>query len=120
MSSAGREAAVSFVLGWSSDDDSTRSLEASTAPCSPRLKRDKMAVSMSAVANGGPGMTARDESEGGGDRSESSGEGASAEASYRNSEEEEGLEELMRLGIFLENHEVQEKTVDGLSSVGWI
>lgn len=66
-------------------------------------------------------MTMCDESEGGGDRSESGGQSASAGAeSNRNSEQEEGLEELKRLGIFLENHEVQEKTVDGLSSVGWI
>lgn len=34
--------------------------------------------------------------------------------------EEKGREALMRLGIFLEKHEVQEDTVDVLSSAGWI
>lgn len=31
-----------------------------------------------------------------------------------------GQEALMRLGIFLEKHEVQEDTVDVLSSAGWM
>lgn len=35
-------------------------------------------------------------------------------------QQKEGREALMRLGIFLEKHEVQEDTVDVLSCAGWI
>lgn len=35
-------------------------------------------------------------------------------------ERKDGREALMRLGIFLEKHEVQEDTVDVLSSGGWM
>lgn len=34
--------------------------------------------------------------------------------------DQEGREALMRLGIFLENHQLQEDTVDVLSSLGWL
>lgn len=43
-----------------------------------------------------------------------------AEGAKEERERQQGREALMRLGIFLERHEVHEDTVDVLSSGGWL
>lgn len=107
MSHASSEAAVSFVLHWTSpgDIDSTRTTaHTPSGPCDGDPDRTALAdmrSNSSKLVVGAAFMTQ---------------EGADDLAR----EEQEGREALMRLGIFLENNAVHEDTVDALSSMGWL
>ena len=91
------------------DGDSSESKPATRAP--PAARRD---------GSGGGG--------GGSDDGDNNDDDAAVVAARRaeqareeeRRQQEEGREALLRLGIFLEKHEVQEDTVDVLSSAGWL
>ncbi|CAM9255159.1 unnamed protein product, partial [Scytosiphon promiscuus] len=98
------EAAVSFVLEWTpGDGGGMRTATAATKRAAPRQD-----------GWGGGGGTSG---------SEDAALAAKRAEQARAEELEQlrrGQEALMRLGIFLEKHEVQEDTVDVLSSAGWM
>lgn len=113
-----REAAVAFVLDWKPDSNKNDLWTTSTSP-------DTTVLSAETVDDGGNHASKAiitKKPEVGGD----SGDAAFATKRAARAREEElkqqkeGREALMRLGIFLEKHEVQEDTVDVLSCAGWI
>lgn len=114
-----REAAVAFVLDWKPDSKKNDTL---ATPANP----DNTGVlSPKTITGGGShgsktAATKPPEVDGaGGDAAFAAKRAARAREEERK-QRKEGREALMRLGIFLEKHEVQEDTVDVLSCAGWI
>lgn len=120
-----REAAVSFVLDWSPAANETAAEDdAVTTAQGPETTNDgagcecRTAAEEPAARRGG----------GGGGGNDNAGDAAAAAAAKwaaqarkeEREQQEKGREALLRLGIFLEKHEVQEDTVDVLSSAGWL
>lgn len=125
-----REAAVSFVLSWSLGDNKRENHSCSigeekeeSTSTTPRdgandvnsgvLARSALLVEFPSDENGALGCGVGGDSPG--DVARRADERAREER-----EREEGREALVCLGIFLEKHEVQEDTVDVLSSAGWL
>lgn len=144
------EAAVSFVLDWTPEDTKVGSersprLAIATQVSSktfdtdgnelPTVSRRNTSAGKAAAAEGvnpdgssaffcdTPRATKGGVDENGGQsgsRRCDEREASSSRVVSEQAERESGREALMRLGIFLEKHEVQEDTVDVLSSAGWL
>ncbi|CAN0200544.1 unnamed protein product [Ectocarpus fasciculatus] len=111
------EAAVSFVLAWGAPADPDADGDDDDNNAADTAKGSKAAA--------GKKLLARGDGSGGGSSSRNDATASGRRAARRAGEEEEeerdkGREALVRLGIFLEKHEVQEDTVDVLSSAGWL
>eukprot|EP00752_Nemacystus_decipiens_P016764 g15002.t1 len=126
------EAAVSFVLDWSPGaNDPGLSAGAgaddgAVAAPGPEDKIDGDSCESQAATTKVAPAARQDGSGGGGGGGNDDGDAAVAarraeQARIEEREQQEkGREALLRLGIFLEKHEVQEDTVDVLSSAGWL
>lgn len=130
-----REAAVSFVVEWGSDGFKGKP-DRLASPADTSKSSGAGAVAAGSFIDGyGRACQDRMTDEGGGVAFLGCGQnggGRGRETTPREydrqgvelAEEErkraEGLKDLMRLGIFLDNHEVQEDTVDVLSSAGYL
>ncbi|CAM9600626.1 unnamed protein product [Hapterophycus canaliculatus] len=115
------EAAVSFVLEWKPGGGSSKSTgrrddedDQRTSDTSKSNSHDAGSPSSPRLRGGGHGSDS-----GGGDAALAAQRAAQARADELE-QLKRGQEALMRLGIFLEKHEVQEDTVDVLSSAGWM
>lgn len=133
ISSGYREAAISFVIEWSSDGfkgepdrlaspaDTPKSSGAvaagsssdgSSSACQKRMINEGGDMAFLGCRQNG-GRWGREATPRECDRQ-------GIELAKEERERAEGLKDLMRLGIFLDNHEVQEDTVDVLSSAGYL
>ena len=140
--STNSEAAVSFVLDWTPDDigvgnelsprlavavqASSKTFDANGNELPTVSRRDSAGKAAVQGANNGtvffcdkPPIKGGVDGNGGGSGSGCCDARETAWVSEQ-AERERGREALMRLGIFLEKHEVQEDTVDVLSSAGWL
>ncbi|CBJ30987.1 conserved unknown protein [Ectocarpus siliculosus] len=116
------EAAVSFVLGWGAaadpnadGDDGNNNNKDGDNTTTDSTKGSK--------AEAGKKLFGRGDGSGGsssGNEATAAGRRAARQAGEEEEEPDKGREALVRLGIFLEKHEVQEDTVDVLSSAGWL
>lgn len=133
ISSGYREAAVSFVVEWDSDGfkgkpdclASSAGTSKSSAAVATGGSSDGSgrACQDRTINEGGSVAFLRCGQNGGGRRREATPrecDRQGIELAKEERERAEGLKDLMRLGIFLDNHEVQEDTVDVLSSAGYL
>lgn len=116
----GREAAVSFILDWNPASNET-GLSTATAAADDAVAAAPGPQSVEAGDSCDP-MTPAKAPAARRDDDDFDDTAVAAERARREEREqqEKGREALLRLGIFLEKHEVQEDTVDVLSSAGWL
>ncbi|CAN0103426.1 unnamed protein product [Ectocarpus sp. 12 AP-2014] len=116
------EAAVSFVLDWGAaadpnadGDDGNNNNKDDDNTTTDSAKGSKAAA--------GNKLLGRGDDRGGsssGNDATAAGRPVARRAGEEEEEPDKGRKALVRLGIFLEKHEVQEDTVDVLSSAGWL
>lgn len=113
-----REAAVAFVLDWKADHNKN---DLSATPSNPDAAVLPSGTMNDRGNHGSKAMMAKiPEGDGDGGDAAFAAKRAARAREMERKQLKEGREALMRLGIFLERHEVQEDTVDVLSCAGWI